>query len=208
MTSLVRSAGATSRPAATSDQSVLMRTPRTMPSRSGPRKPGHSTRAESWLAHGEHRRLRRGWLPESSQAPWLQSERLARLDCRRWSRPVASESPPSVPAAAAADSSLAWARSRCSGVGVHRQSELRPGDVASHAFCAHERPHAAREQDDRHQRRASSSAGEATAGPRPRRRGRGSGRGPPRRRAASPSAPGNRLVDDARRREQPDDRSG
>ena len=115
-TSLVQLAGATSRPAATADQSVLMLTPRTMPSRSGPRKPGHSTRASPGRPIGRRsarrlgccRRLVRLSLP--LPGGWL----VAGVD--RW---LALWEIPLVPAGGGSDfgdSSLAWARSRCSGV--------------------------------------------------------------------------------------------
>ena len=83
------------------DQSVSIRTPRTTPSRSGPRKPGHSTRlvlARSWQA------LRRSlWVrglrpARQSSRRRRSSERLARLDVGVRRRPVPSERPRSEPA--------------------------------------------------------------------------------------------------------------
>ena len=66
-TNRVQSAGATTPPAATSDQSVSIRTPRTMASRSGPRNPGHSTRLSSGsLMAGPSARLNPGLLAAGS----------------------------------------------------------------------------------------------------------------------------------------------
>ena len=139
-TSPVRSAGATARPAATADQSVSIRTPRTMPSRSGPRKPGQSA-----LRLGRCR-SRRG-VAVGAGAGAVAGRRAAG---RRRSSAVGSCSAARLPEPAAAPP----ARRRPGPGAVPRESASTASArsesaVAGDAAGPHERQHSAREQDGR-----------------------------------------------------------
>ena len=84
-------------------------------------------------------------------------------------------------------------------------SEIGTDDVAGDTFGSYERPHAAREQDRRNDRRAAGSAGEATAHCGRSHQGDAHEGDRPYVEQPPHSAPGNRLVDEARRRGERDD---
>ena len=100
--------------------------------------------------------------------------------------------------------SAACARSRCSGVGVHRHRKSEPtmSLVTPSVRMSVHTPHA--EQDRRNDRRAAGSAGEATAHSGRSHQGDAHEGDRPYVEQPPHSAPGNRLVDEARRRGERD----
>ena len=176
-----------------------------MASRSGPRNPGHSARLNpgsltAWRLRSRRGRLRsrrrhlgfsrsgwRDWTAGLGRDRFLRNlrHRGRRRRCRRIVGGLGQEAL----------------------LGGRRPSpsEIGTDDVAGDTFGSYQRPHAAGEQDRRDDRRAAGSAGGATA--RCGRRHQGDAHEGDRPYVEQPphSAPGNRLVDEARRRGERDD---